>query len=89
MDLKPLSSQEMNEQTGGSLVSIIVGGLIAGIAIPAIINLFTAKEANIGLPGGIKIDWNNKDAITTKQLEKRLDILEKKYHDVLPPFYEV
>lgn len=88
MNLKPLTEAEMKQQVGGSLIGLALGGLIMGLGIPTIINLFNAKEATIGLPGGIKIDWNNnKD--NAKQLEKKLDLLEKKYHDLLPPFYEI
>ncbi|WP_342189536.1 UPF0758 domain-containing protein [Spiroplasma endosymbiont of Dilophus febrilis] len=54
-----------------------------------IINHFNAQQADIGLPGGFKVGWNNRDATNIKNLETKLEKLQNLYNKILPPFYEI
>ncbi len=89
MKLKQLSEEEMISKTGGAVASFLIGGALLGLAIPVIKNLFNAQQADIGLPGGFKVGWNNRDATNIKNLETKLEKLQNLYNKILPPFYEI
>ncbi len=89
MKLKQLSEEEMISKTGGAIASFLIGGALLGLAIPVIKNLFNAQQADIGLPGGFKVGWNNRDVTNIKNLEAKLEKLQNLYNKILPPFYEI
>lgn len=86
-DLEPMTDQEC-QAVGGWFCSILMGAMLAGIAIPVIKNLWNNVSGSIKLPGGIESKWDSSkdDSKDLAKIKDEFNKFQEKLTHLIPPF---